>query len=101
MARIIVLDDLSEDGIKLLESAGNLEVIVKTGLKGEELHKTLLEFDGAICRSAVKITAEALEGNTRLRAIARAGVGVDNIDVKAVIFTPLRQMAPSNSSSVL
>ncbi|HEY4759746.1 MAG TPA: hydroxyacid dehydrogenase, partial [Thermoguttaceae bacterium] len=83
MARIIVLDDLSEDGIKLLESAGNLEVIVKTGLKGEELHKTLLEFDGAICRSGVKITAEALEGNTRLRAIARAGVGVDNIDVKA------------------
>ncbi len=77
------LDDLSQDGLKLLESAGNLEVVVKTGLKGEELRKTLLEFDGAICRSGVKITAEAMEGNTRLRAIARAGVGVDNIDVKA------------------
>jgi D-3-phosphoglycerate dehydrogenase / 2-oxoglutarate reductase len=83
MARIIVLDDLSKDGLKLLESAGTLEVVVKTGLKGEELRKTLLEFDGAICRSGVKITAEAMEGNTRLRAIARAGVGVDNIDVKA------------------
>ncbi|MGD0655920.1 MAG: phosphoglycerate dehydrogenase [Thermoguttaceae bacterium] len=83
MARIIVLDDLSQDGLKLLESAGNLEVVVKTGLKGEELRKTLMEFDGAICRSGVKITAEAMEGNTRLRAIARAGVGVDNIDVKA------------------
>lgn len=34
MARIIVLDDLSQDGLKLLESAGNLEVVVKTGLKG-------------------------------------------------------------------
>jgi D-3-phosphoglycerate dehydrogenase len=83
MARIIVLDDLSQDGLNLLESAGNLEVVVKTGLKGEELRKTLLEFDGAICRSGVKITAEAMEGNTRLKAIARAGVGVDNIDVKA------------------
>jgi D-3-phosphoglycerate dehydrogenase / 2-oxoglutarate reductase len=83
MARIIVLDDLSQDGLKLLESAGNLEVVVKTGLKGEDLRKTLLDFDGAICRSGVKITAEAMEGNTRLRAIARAGVGVDNIDVKA------------------
>ena len=83
MARIIVLDDLSQDGLKLLESAGSLEVVVKTGLKGEELRKMLLEFDGAICRSGVKITAEALDGNTRLRAIARAGVGVDNIDVKA------------------
>jgi D-3-phosphoglycerate dehydrogenase len=83
MARIIVLDDLSQDGLNLLESAGNLEVVVKTGLKGEELRKTLLEFDGAICRSGVKITAEAMEGNTRLKALARAGVGVDNIDVKA------------------
>jgi D-3-phosphoglycerate dehydrogenase len=43
----------------------------------------LTEFDGAICRSGVKITAEALEGNKRLKAIARAGVGVDNIDLKA------------------
>ena len=35
MARIIVLDVLSQDGLKLLESAGNLEVVVKTGLKGD------------------------------------------------------------------
>src|SRR3990172_2458205 len=77
MPRIIVLDDLSADGLKLLESAGNLEVVVRTGLKGEELRKALLEFDGAICRSGVKITARTLG------AIARAGVGVDNIDAEA------------------
>jgi D-3-phosphoglycerate dehydrogenase len=83
MPKIIVLDDLSEDGLNLLRSAGNIEVEIRTGLKGQDLRKALNEADGAICRSGVKITAEALEGNTRLRAIARAGVGVDNIDCPA------------------
>ncbi|MGD0899562.1 MAG: phosphoglycerate dehydrogenase [Thermoguttaceae bacterium] len=83
MPKIIVLDDLSEDGLNLLRSAGNIEAVVRTGLKGEELRKALMEADGAICRSGVKITAEVLEGNHRLRAIARAGVGVDNIDTEA------------------
>jgi D-3-phosphoglycerate dehydrogenase len=83
MARIIVLDDLSDDGLNLLRSAGNIEVEIRTGLKGDALKSALAEFDGAICRSGVKITAESLEGNQRLKAIARAGVGVDNIDTKA------------------
>jgi D-3-phosphoglycerate dehydrogenase len=83
MARIVVLDNLSQDGLDLLQSAGNIQYEVRTGLKGEALRNTLLEFDGAICRSGVQITAQALEGNRRLRAIARAGVGTDNIDKEA------------------
>jgi D-3-phosphoglycerate dehydrogenase len=83
MPRIIVLDDLSDDGLALLDSAGNIEYDVRTGLKGDDLHKALAEYDGAICRSGVKITAAALEGNHRLKAIARAGVGTDNIDKEA------------------
>ncbi|MCE5266410.1 MAG: hypothetical protein LLG00_00795 [Planctomycetaceae bacterium] len=81
MPKIIVLDDLSQDGIQLLKSAKNLTVEIRTGLKGDDLRNALLESDGAICRSGVKITADILKGNTRLKAIARAGVGVDNIDV--------------------
>jgi len=83
MPRIVVLDPLSEEGLKLLRAAGNLEVVVRPGLKGQELRQLLAEADGAICRSGVKITAEVLEGNRRLRAIARAGVGTDNIDLEA------------------
>ncbi len=83
MPRVIVLDDLSQEGLNLLKSAGGIEVEVRTGLKGDDLRKALLEADGAICRSGVKITADVLAGNRRLKAIARAGVGVDNIDLKA------------------
>ncbi|MDR1959546.1 MAG: phosphoglycerate dehydrogenase [Planctomycetaceae bacterium] len=83
MPKIVVLDPLSDDGLNLLKAAANIDYEERTGLKGDDLRKTLNEFEGAICRSGVKITAEILEGNTRLRAIARAGVGVDNIDTAA------------------
>ena len=80
MAKIIVLDKISKDGLALLDAAEGIEYEVRTGLKGEDLRQALAEFDGAICRSGVKITAESLEGNRRLKAIVRAGVGTDNID---------------------
>jgi len=83
-SRIIVLDTISPEGLALLDAAGSaISYEVRTGLKGAELRGALAEFDGAICRSGVKITAEALEGNRRLRAIVRAGVGTDNIDKNA------------------
>jgi D-3-phosphoglycerate dehydrogenase len=85
MPRILVLDTISPEGLALLEQAKGqgIEYEVRTGLKGPDLRKALAEFEGAICRSGVKITAESLEGNRRLRAIVRAGVGTDNIDKTA------------------
>jgi D-3-phosphoglycerate dehydrogenase len=80
MARIIILDPIAQEGLELLARAPGIEHEVRTGLKGEALKKALAEFDGAICRSGVTISGDVLEGNKRLRAIARAGVGTDNID---------------------
>lgn len=67
----------------MLEAAPGIEYVVRTGLKGAELREALTQFDGAICRSGVKLNAEALEGNKRLKGIVRAGVGTDNIDKAA------------------
>ncbi len=83
MPKIIVLDKLAQEGLDLLAAAKGMEYEVRTGLKGEELRSALANADGAICRSGVKITADVLEGNRRLKAIARAGVGTDNIDKTA------------------
>lgn len=80
MSRVIILDKVAREGLDLLEQSKGIEYEVRVGLQGEDLRLALLEFDGAICRSGVKITAEALEGNRRLKAIVRAGVGTDNID---------------------
>ena len=83
MQRVIVLDKLSPDGLDALQNAEGIDYEVRLGLKGEELRQALTEFDGAIVRSGVKITSESLEGNRRLKAIVRAGVGTDNIDKPA------------------
>src|SRR6187431_2540108 len=82
MPRILILDPIAQEGLDLLKASG-IEHEVRTGLKGEALKSALAEFDGAICRSGVTIGADVLEGNKRLRAIARAGVGTDNIDKEA------------------
>ena len=78
--KVVVLDDLAQEGLAKLEACTNIQFDIKTKLAGEELRAVLAEYDGAVCRSGVKITAESLEGNTRLKAIVRAGVGTDNID---------------------
>ena len=85
MPSIIVLDTLSPDGLALLDAAKahGITYEVATGLSGDGLREALARHDGAICRSGVKITAAALAGNHRLRAIVRAGVGTDNIDKEA------------------
>lgn len=83
MPRVIILDPLAEEGLARLRAVPGMEYEIRTGLRGEELRAALAEFDGAICRSGVRITAEALAGNRRLRAIVRAGVGTDNIDKDA------------------
>ncbi len=82
MPRVLIADKLEAAGIELLETAG-IEVETRLGLKGDELAATLREFDAAIVRSQPKITADCLANPGKLRAIARAGVGVDNIDVPA------------------
>jgi D-3-phosphoglycerate dehydrogenase / 2-oxoglutarate reductase len=80
MPRIIVLDDIAQEGLDLLTAATGIEFEIRTKLAGTDLRDALQQYDGAICRSGVKITADSLEGNRRLRAIVRAGVGTDNID---------------------
>ncbi|MBI2827364.1 MAG: phosphoglycerate dehydrogenase [Planctomycetia bacterium] len=83
MHRVIVLDPLAQEGLALLAAAPAIEFDVRTKLGGDELREALAQYDGAIVRSGVKITAEALVGNKRLKAIVRAGVGTDNIDKAA------------------
>jgi D-3-phosphoglycerate dehydrogenase len=79
---VLIADKLESAGIDLLKAAG-IEVETRLGLKGAELAAALREFDAAIVRSQPKVTAEAFDSPGKLRAIARAGVGVDTIDVAA------------------
>ncbi|HYO99016.1 MAG TPA: phosphoglycerate dehydrogenase, partial [Pyrinomonadaceae bacterium] len=80
--KILVSDDVSESGLEPLRAAG-FAVEKRTGLKPDELREIVRDYDGLVVRSETKVTAALMEEAVRLRAIGRAGVGVDNIDVPA------------------
>src|SRR5437764_15407100 len=82
MPRVIICDKLEAPGVDLLRQAG-IELDERHGLTGTALQEALRDADGAIVRSGTRITADLLENPGKLRAIVRAGVGVDNIDVAA------------------
>jgi D-3-phosphoglycerate dehydrogenase len=80
--KVFVADDVNEDKLAPLRDAG-FEVVKETKLSPDDLALRLADADGVIVRSATTITADMMDKAPRLRVIGRAGVGVDNIDVKA------------------
>lgn len=82
--KILVADPISEKGIDLLKAEPSFSVEVKLGLKQEaDFAEAAKDADAIIVRSGVKVTAKVIEAATNLKAVGRAGVGVDNIDVPA------------------
>jgi len=80
MNKVLIADKADAICEKVLREKG-LEPVVKTGMKPEELKACIAEFDAIIVRSATTLTCDLLQAATRLKAVARAGSGVDNIDV--------------------
>jgi D-3-phosphoglycerate dehydrogenase / 2-oxoglutarate reductase len=82
--KILVADKLAEEGLEFLKESG-VEYDVKVGLNADELAAAVPNYDGMVVRSAPKKPeiSKALENPGKLRVIARAGVGVDNIDLPA------------------
>ena len=79
--KVLIADKLAEAGIEWLREQEDVEVEVNPGLAPEKLAEIVGDCDGMIIRSGVKVTAEVLANPGRFRCIARAGVGVDNVDV--------------------
>jgi D-3-phosphoglycerate dehydrogenase / 2-oxoglutarate reductase len=78
---VLIAEELSPAGIAQLESG--FEIRYVDGADRAQLLPALAEADAVIIRSATSIDAEALEHAPRLRVVARAGVGLDNVDVDA------------------
>jgi D-3-phosphoglycerate dehydrogenase len=80
--KVLVRERIGESGVQLLRDAG-LEVEVGTDWDDAELEDRIGEFDGILIRSGTRLTAELFERAENLKAVGRAGVGVDNVDVEA------------------
>src|SRR4030043_1195216 len=79
--KILVADPVAKEGIEALQAQA--EVDVKLGLKPEELKNIIGDYDALIVLSGTKATADIIPAGKKLQVIARAGVGLDNIDVEA------------------
>ncbi|UCE16992.1 MAG: D-2-hydroxyacid dehydrogenase [Candidatus Bathyarchaeota archaeon] len=79
--RVLVCDTIHEDGIEKLRQT-EFDVDVKTTISHEELRNTVSDYNALIVRSRTKVTKEIIEAGKQLKAIGRAGVGLDNIDLE-------------------
>ena len=79
--RVLVADKIAQSGIDLLKSH-SVEVDEKIGLGQADLIEIISAYDGLVVRSDTKVTKEILNAGINLQVVGRAGVGVDNIDIK-------------------
>ncbi len=80
--KVLIADPISQRGVEELSRDGALAVSVQTNLNESKLIEIIPEFSALVVRSETKVTANVLNAGSRLRAIGRAGVGVDNVDVE-------------------
>ncbi|MBO5151234.1 MAG: phosphoglycerate dehydrogenase [Methanobrevibacter sp.] len=96
--KVLVADAINEKGIENLKEVA--EVVVDTSITPEDLVKTIGEYDGIIVRSRTKVTKEVIDKADNLKIIARAGVGVDNIDLNAATEKGIMVVNSPESTSI-
>lgn len=79
--RILVADPVAQEGVDILKKVADVDV--KTGQSADALLALIPNYDAIVVRSETKVTADIINAGKSLKAIGRAGVGVDNIDVEA------------------
>jgi D-3-phosphoglycerate dehydrogenase len=79
--KVLVTEKIGDSGLDLLRA--HFDVDVASGWSAEELDARIADYDGILIRSATKLDRRLLDKARRLRAVGRAGVGVDNVDVDA------------------
>ena len=80
--RVLIAEPLSRTGLAVLEKSG-LSADVRTDLSREALLAAIGGYDALVVRSATQVDRELLTAGKKLRVVGRAGVGLDNVDVKA------------------
>ncbi|WP_414470478.1 phosphoglycerate dehydrogenase [Methanobacterium sp. ACI-7] len=96
--KVIIADQINEKGIEDLKEVA--EVVVDTAITQEELINKIKDFDAIIVRSRTKVTRDVIEAAEKLKIIARAGVGVDNVDVEAATEKGIMVVNAPESTSI-
>jgi D-3-phosphoglycerate dehydrogenase / 2-oxoglutarate reductase len=80
--KVLITDEISQEGLAPLLEDPRIELTVRLGLPIAELHQLIGDFDAIITRSGTRVDAALIDHARNLKVIARAGVGIDNVDVE-------------------
>lgn len=83
MKKVLVSDKMAPEAVEIFRKAQGIEVDVKTNLTPEELKEVIKDYDALAVRSATKVKKAIIDSADKLSVIARAGVGLDNVDIEA------------------
>lgn len=97
---VLVPDSVHPSAVRILESVPEIDVTAPGQMKREETLAAIGEADALIIRSATKADAELINAATKLKAIARAGVGVDNVDLNAASARSIAVMNTPDGNTV-
>ena len=98
--RVLISDRVDPGCVDVLQAGGRIEAEVSTGLSPDQLLERIDAYEGLIVRSATRVTGEVIRRAGRMRAIGRAGAGVDNIDVDAATRRGIVVMNTPGGNSV-
>jgi D-3-phosphoglycerate dehydrogenase len=100
MYKILISDKLGQAGLDRLDQAKDAQYDMKTGLSKEELLAILPNYDALIIRSGTKADADVLAAGSRLKVVGRAGIGVDNVDLRAASMRGIIVMNTPQANSI-
>ncbi|MBF0386822.1 MAG: phosphoglycerate dehydrogenase [Candidatus Omnitrophica bacterium] len=81
--RVLISDKLAEEGLTILREGGVFEVDTKYDHTPQTLKEAIKDYDALVIRSGTQVTEDIISAASRLKVIGRAGVGLDNVDLKA------------------
>lgn len=79
--KILVTDEISQEGLQPLLDDPRMEIDIRLGLPVAELHQLIGGYEALITRSGTLVNPPLIDHGRNLKIIARAGVGIDNVDV--------------------
>ena len=99
MPKVLISDKLSPEAVAIFKDRG-IDVDVKPGLTPPELREIIGQYDGLAIRSNTKVTKELLDAATNLKVVGRAGIGVDNVDLKSATARGVIVMNTPHGNSI-
>lgn len=100
MFHILITDKLGDAGLERLDAAEDAAYEMKTGLSKEALLEMIPRYDALIVRSGTKVDADVLDAGEKLQVVGRAGIGVDNIDIRAATMRGIIVMNTPQANAI-